>query len=69
MMLPDELYPHLDDNLDPDPPRLWRRVLFIVITLLLVFAILATTILPGLLAAERNDILRDLPTPTVIPRT
>lgn len=50
-------------------PRIWRRVLLIVISLILIFAILATTILPAILAAERNDFLRNLPTPTTLPRT
>lgn len=56
----DELY---------EPPKRWRRVLFVLISLLLIFAILATTIIPALIAADRNEILRRLPTPTVLPRT
>ena len=50
-------------------PSLFQRVMLVVITLLLIFAILATSILPGFLAAERNEYLRRLPPPTILPRT
>jgi hypothetical protein len=59
---------NFEEELDKQP-HLWRKVLFVIITLVLVFAILATTILPGLLAAQRNDYLRTRPTPTILPRT
>ncbi|MBC8170125.1 MAG: hypothetical protein H7X77_00565 [Anaerolineae bacterium] len=48
---------------------LFQRVMLVVITLLLIFAILATSLLPGFLAAERNYHLRNLPPPTTLPRT
>jgi hypothetical protein len=45
------------------------RVTLLIVTLLLIFAILATSILPGFMAAERNYHLRNLPPPTTLPRT
>lgn len=59
-----------DDEIEITGKRsLFQRVMLVVITLLLIFAILATSILPGFLAAERNEYLRRLPPPTTLPRT
>jgi hypothetical protein len=56
------------DEIESLRSRVVRRIIVIVITLLLVFAILATTILPGFAAARRNEELRQLPPPTIMPR-
>ncbi|MBC8098117.1 MAG: hypothetical protein H7Y11_01625 [Armatimonadetes bacterium] len=57
-----------EDDATPPYIRLLQRVLFVLLTLLIVFAILATSILPGLLATERNEYLRELPPATTMPR-
>lgn len=65
-------YVIMEDVEDSEPlgkRSLFQRVMLVLITLLLIFAILATTILPGFLAAERNYHMRRLPPPTILPRT
>lgn len=64
----DERY---DEAFDSDDPPLgvvpvWKRVLVIVITLLVIFALLATSFLPAVIATQQRT---RLPTPTTLPRT
>lgn len=57
------------EGIQPEEIRrpLWWRVTVVVITLLLIFAILATTILPGIIAASRRAEMQSRPTPTLLP--
>jgi hypothetical protein len=45
-----------------------RRWMLIIVTLIVITALVATTILPGLLAARYNNARQMLPSPTVLPR-
>lgn len=58
------------DSDEPTPfQKAVRRIVVVIISLLLIFAVLATTYMPGILAARRNAEIRTLPTPTTMPRT
>jgi hypothetical protein len=46
---------------------LWWRVLVVVISLLLIVALIAMMVLPGLIEASRREHLRHRPTPTFLP--
>ncbi len=53
---------------EPEQPY-WtcRRVVLVLVTLLVIFALLAVMILPGILEARRQAELENRPTPTYLP--
>ncbi|MCU0497083.1 MAG: hypothetical protein MUF87_07000 [Anaerolineae bacterium] len=59
------------DDLESDDQPLgvmpaWKRALLIVVTLLVIFALLATSYLPAVIVTQERA---RLPTPTTLPRT